>query len=145
LLRLVRSKPSRPGPPDPGIGEYLTMLGSGAYGEPVSSHDPQMLKGVLSLLLLELCAQHEDYGYSLVLRLREVGFPEISEGSVYPALSRLEAQGLLQARLVRSSAGPARKYYATTVAGDEELVRARGAWDALVGVVASVRTQEVPT
>lgn len=99
-----------------------------------------MLKGVLSLLLLELCSRQEDYGYALVLRLQQLGFPELAEGTVYPALSRLEAQGLLQARLVRSTSGPARKYYTPTVSGAAELVRAAQAWDALVAAVASVRT-----
>lgn len=107
------------------------------------AHDPQMLKGVLSLLLLELCAQQEDYGYALVVRLQELGFPELAEGTVYPALSRLESQGLLEARLVRSASGPARKYYTPTTAGADQLVRARQAWDGLVAAVASVRPQEV--
>ncbi|WP_088318301.1 PadR family transcriptional regulator [Kineosporia sp. R_H_3] len=116
----------------------------------MAGHDPQMLKGVLSLLLLELCAQQEDYGYALVVRLQGLGFPELAEGTVYPALSRLESQGLLEARLVRSASGPARKYYTPTAAGAAERVRARQAWDALVVAVAavrtdSVRTQEVPT
>lgn len=111
----------------------------------MSGHDPQMLKGVLSLLLLELCTQQEDYGYALVVRLQERGFPELAEGTVYPALSRLESQGLLEARLVRSSSGPARKYYTPTASGAAELVRAREAWDGLVAAVASVRTQEVPS
>ena len=52
----------------------------------MAAHDPQMLKGVLSLLLLELCARHEDYGYALVVRLQERGFSELAEGTVYPAL-----------------------------------------------------------
>lgn len=108
-------------------------------------HDPQMLKGVLSLLLLELCARQEDYGYALVVRLQELGFPELAEGTVYPALSRLETQGLLEARLARSASGPARKYYTPTAAGATELDRARRAWDDLVVAVASVRAQEVPS
>ena len=111
----------------------------------MSGHDPQMLKGVLSLLLLELCTQQEDYGYALVVRLQQRGFPELAEGTVYPALSRLESQGLLEARLVRSTSGPARKYYTPTASGAAELVRAREAWDGLVAAVASVRTQEVPS
>ena len=111
----------------------------------MTGHDPQMLKGVLSLLLLELCSRQEDYGYALVLRLQELGFPELAEGTVYPALSRLEGQGLLEARLVRSASGPARKYYTPTAPGAAELVRARAAWDGLVAAVASVRTQEVPS
>lgn len=108
-------------------------------------HDPQMLKGVLSLLLLQLCSRREDYGYALVVRLQECGFPELAEGTVYPALSRLESNGLLAARLVRSSSGPARKYYSPTAAGTAELARAEQAWDALVSAVAAVRRKEAPS
>jgi PadR family transcriptional regulator PadR len=104
----------------------------------VTGHDPQMLKGVLPLLLLRLVADAEDYGYSVVLRLQELGLAELNEGTVYPALSRLEARGLLGSRLVPSSAGPARKYYEVTPAGAEELARGVSAWESLVGTVHSV-------
>jgi PadR family transcriptional regulator PadR len=101
-------------------------------------HDAQMLKGVLGLLLLRLLAAREDYGYSLVLRLQEHGFAELAEGTVYPALTRLESQGLLEARLVRSTSGPARKYYRPTEAGLAELARAGRAWRDLAAAVARV-------
>ena len=94
-----------------------------------------MLKGVLSLLLLQLCATREDYGYALVVRLQELGFDDLAEGTVYPALTRLESQGLLESRLVRSSSGPARKYYGLTPSGRAELARARADWRALVQAV----------
>jgi PadR family transcriptional regulator, regulatory protein PadR len=97
-----------------------------------------MLKGVLPLLLLRLLADAEDYGYSVVLRLQEIGLDELTEGTVYPALTRLEARGLLGSRLVPSSAGPARKYYAVTPAGHEELARGASAWTSLAGTVHAV-------
>lgn len=99
-----------------------------------------MLKGVLSLLLLELLTAQEDYGYQVVVRLRAGGFDELAEGTVYPALTRLETQGLLTSRLVRSSSGPARKYYRPTRAGAAELARAREAWRQLVAAVDRVTT-----
>ena len=102
------------------------------------AHDAQMLKGVLPLLLLQLLDEREDYGYSLVVRLHELGFPDLAEGTVYPALSRLEAGGALGSRLVRSSAGPARKYYALTPTGHDELVRGLDAWHALLSSVTRV-------
>lgn len=97
--------------------------------------DPQMLKGVLSLLLLELLSEQENYGYQVVGRLRDNGFGQLNEGTVYPALTRLESQGFLTSRLVKSSSGPARKYYCTTPDGADELLRARSAWDQLVASV----------
>jgi PadR family transcriptional regulator PadR len=104
-----------------------------------------MLKGVLGLLLLHLTCAREDYGYALVVRLHEHGFTELAEGTVYPALSRLEAQGLLEARLVRSTSGPARKYYRTTAAGRAEMARAGRMWHRLVEAVAEIVPQHTPT
>lgn len=101
-------------------------------------HDPQMLKGVLGLLLLHLLAEQEDYGYAIVVRLHESGFTDLSEGTVYPALTRLESQGLLEARLARSSSGPARKYYRPTADGRSEMDRADRRWHQLVATVAAI-------
>lgn len=108
------------------------------------AHDPQMLKGVLTPLLLHLVAEREDYGYALVVRLQEAGFADLGEGTVYPALSRLEANGLLASRLVRSSSGPARKYYAITEPGRRELGRGVAAWRALVDAVGHVLPGALP-
>ena len=81
------------------------------------THDPQLLKGILSLLLLQLLAEKESYGYEVVQRLHATGLTDVLEGTVYPALSRLEREGRLSSRLVPSSSGPARKYYQPTAAG----------------------------
>jgi PadR family transcriptional regulator, regulatory protein PadR len=97
-----------------------------------------MLKGALGLLLLRLLFEQEDYGYSIVVRLQEHGFTELSEGTVYPALSRLESQGLLEAHLVRSTSGPARKYYRPTDAGLAEMERSGRLWHRLVAAVARI-------
>ncbi|GAB2695948.1 PadR family transcriptional regulator [Thalassiella azotivora] len=102
------------------------------------STDPQMLKGVLTMLLLHLVGAEEDYGYRLVVRLRGYGVEDVAEGTVYPALTRLESQGLLESRLVRSASGPARKYYRLTRAGERERDRAAAAWRGLVRAVDAV-------
>jgi PadR family transcriptional regulator len=92
------------------------------------SHDPQLLKGVLSLLLLHLLAERESYGYEVVQRLQAAGFADVLEGSVYPALSRLQREGHLDTRLVPSTSGPARKYYRLTPAGERALADGHAAW-----------------
>jgi PadR family transcriptional regulator PadR len=114
------------------------MPGTWQHHDRVSGHDPQMLKGILPVLLLRLVGEAEDYGYSVVLRLQELGLAELNEGSVYPALTRLEGRGLLSSRLVPSSAGPARKYYGITPAGTDELTRGMSAWESLAGTVHSI-------
>ena len=108
-------------------------------------HDPQLLKGVLSLLLLQLLAEQESYGYEVVQRLHDVGLPDVLEGTVYPALSRLEREGRVAARLVASNAGPARKYYRPTPAGYGALATGTKNWAVLADVVGSVLNRPVPT
>ncbi len=97
-----------------------------------------MLKGVLTVLLLHLLAQADSYGYGIVNRLRDAGFTDVAEGTVYPALTRLEQSGALESYLLRSSSGPARKYYRTTDAGRAELEIRTRSWNDLVRSVDNV-------
>jgi PadR family transcriptional regulator, regulatory protein PadR len=109
-----------------------------------SIHDPQLLKGVLSLLLLWLLAERESYGYELVQRLHAVGLSGIADGTVYPALARLEREGRVSTRLVTSRSGPARKYYRPTAAGYAALAQGAAGWRALSDVVDPVLSRPVP-
>ena len=108
------------------------------------THDPQLLKGVLSLLLLQLLAEQESYGYEVVQRLQAEGLPDVLEGTVYPALARLEREGRVSARLVASSSGPARKYYRPTAAGRRALADGTANWLALTQIVGTVLDRPVP-
>src|ERR1700712_4272790 len=108
------------------------------------THDPQLLKGLLSLLLLQLLAERESYGYEVVQRLHEIGLSDVLEGTVYPALSRLEREGRLTARLVASTSGPARKYYRPTPSGYQALVAGASSWRSLSAVVDAVLDRPVP-
>lgn len=103
------------------------------------NHDSQMLKGVLSLLLLRVLLNEDGYGYGVVTRLQSAGFPDLVEGTVYPALTRLEAAGHLESYLLKSVSGPARKYYRITDGGRAELARAEATWADLVTAVAAVQ------
>ncbi len=109
-----------------------------------STHDPQLLKGVLSLLLLQLLAEQESYGYEVVQRLHQIGLLDVLEGTVYPALARLEREGRVSARLVSSKAGPARKYYRPTPAGYAALSSGTASWLSLADVVGSVLNRPTP-
>jgi PadR family transcriptional regulator PadR len=109
------------------------------------THDPQLLKGVLSLLLLQLLAERESYGYEVVQRIHQTGLTDVLEGTVYPALARLEREGRVSARLVSSSSGPARKYYRPTAAGYAALESGTESWSSLVGLVADVLDRPVPS
>jgi PadR family transcriptional regulator PadR len=103
-----------------------------------ADHDPQLLKGVLPMLVLLLLTEQESYGYELVTRLQADGLVDMSTGTVYPVLNRLERDGQISSRLVASPSGPARKYYRPTQAGSAELDAAIGGWTRLNETVRSV-------
>ena len=108
------------------------------------SHDPQLLKGVLTLLLLQLLAERESYGYEVVQRLHDDGLTGVLEGTVYPALARLEREARLTSRLVASASGPARKYYRLTPAGYDVLAAGTTNWVDLAGIVSAVLERPRP-
>ena len=77
----------------------------------------QVRKGLLEVCILNALVEQERYGYDLVKSLVQIPGLGITEGTLYPLLSRLRVQGLISARLEESSEGPARKYYALTKEG----------------------------
>ena len=105
------------------------------------AHDPQLLKGVLSLLLLHLLAERESYGYEIVQRLQGEGLTDVLEGTVYPALARLEREGRVAARLIASSSGPARKYYRPTAAGTAAGAAGTAVWARQTEIVSTILTR----
>lgn len=82
----------------------------------------QMMKGLLDGAILGLISQGETYGYEILEKLKENDFPEISDGSIYPVLLRLDKKGYVSTRMIKSdTGGPKRKYYSITDKGLEEL------------------------
>lgn len=79
----------------------------------------QVRKGLLELCILNLLAEGEQYGYDIIRRVLEIPGFGITEGTLYPLLSRLRVQGLVETRLVESTSGPARKYYSLTPKGSQ--------------------------
>lgn len=79
--------------------------------------NPQYKKGVLELCVLSLLCRRDCYGYEISNYLSQ--HIEIAEGTVYPILRKLKADGLLTTYLQEASGGPPRKYYALTALGRE--------------------------
>ena len=73
----------------------------------------EMLKGVLEGCVLEIIGQGETYGYEITQKLRELGFEDVVEGTVYTITMRLEKKGYVEI-------GPARKWYRLNEAGQIE-------------------------
>lgn len=79
--------------------------------------NPQYKKGVLELCVLSLLKKRNCYGYEISEYLSE--HIDIADGTVYPILRKLKADGLLTTYLQEESGGPPRKYYALTKLGRE--------------------------
>ncbi|HEY7470063.1 MAG TPA: PadR family transcriptional regulator [Acidimicrobiia bacterium] len=95
-----------------------------------TGHDrtTQLLHGVLDMCLMSIIAEEASYGYEMVSKLRDRGLHLTSEGSIYPLLSRLQKQGMIESYLVQSSEGPARKYYRMSKPGFAALDQWRHDW-----------------
>lgn len=81
----------------------------------------QMLKGVLEGCILKVIQEEETYAYEISEKLKAYGFGDISEGTIYPIILRLNKRNLIEGTLRASPKGPKRKYYHLTDHGKEEL------------------------
>ena len=76
-----------------------------------------MLKGTLEGIVLAILAGRSEYGYGITAWLREQGFSDIAEGTVYALLVRVEQRGLVDVQRVPSEKGPPRKVYSLNARG----------------------------
>jgi PadR family transcriptional regulator, regulatory protein PadR len=81
----------------------------------------EMLKGILEGIVLAILSTQPAYGYEITARLRERGFTDIVEGTVYAVLIRIEQRGLVDVTKVPSEKGPPRKVYSLNDRGREDL------------------------
>jgi PadR family transcriptional regulator PadR len=88
----------------------------------------QLRKGYLELAILAALWNGKRYGLEILRRLESDSDLIVSEGTVYPLLSRLKALGLLRSEWVESEGGHPRKYYALTPAGKRRAVEMAGIW-----------------
>ncbi|MEY4176084.1 MAG: hypothetical protein RI900_3249 [Actinomycetota bacterium] len=103
----------------------------------------QWLRGVLDVCLLGILGLEPAYGYEMTRRLTESGLSSVAEGSIYPALARLERASLVESFRMESPDGPSRKYYRRTPAGDREFERARKAWATFASSIDQVLNADV--
>lgn len=100
----------------------------------------ELVKGSTSLLLLQLLEEKDMYGYELVKELEKRSGNKFSvkEGTLYPALHKLEKQEYIECYWQEQEKGPARKYYRITDAGREMLLEKTQEWDNFVSVMNKV-------
>lgn len=92
----------------------------------------EMLKGTLEGIVLAILAGRSAYGYEITARLREMGFSDIAEGTVYALLIRIEQRGFVDVQKIPSEKGPPRKVYSLNARGQEYLEEFWGTWSFLV-------------
>ncbi|MET4158522.1 PadR family transcriptional regulator [Agromyces sp. PvR057] len=101
----------------------------------IAKHEQDLRKGVLVLAVLSQL-RDEQYGYSLRQALAKRGMP-IEEGTLYPLLRRLEAQGLLASQW-KAENGPPRRYYALSATGAELYRELSESWASLATVMSEL-------
>ena len=96
--------------------------------EPADKWEVQLRKGCLELAILAALWSERLYGLEIMRRLASGSGLNVPEGTVYPLLSRLKAEGLLSSEWVEADAGHPRKYYRLTAAGRRRVVGMARFW-----------------
>ena len=81
----------------------------------------EILKGILEGIVLAILAARPAYGYEITAELREQGFSDIAEGTIYALLIRVEQRGLVDVEKVPSEKGPPRRVYSLNAQGHQYL------------------------
>src|SRR5258707_1050071 len=98
--------------------------------EPADNWEVQIRKGCLEMAILATLWTEKLYGLEILRRLADHDGLVVPEGTVYPLLSRLKADGQLDSEWVEAEAGHPRKYYWLTAAGRRRAVRMARFWSA---------------
>src|SRR3954447_16278990 len=94
-------------------------------------------QGTLDMLILQILCLEPAHGYGIAQRLEQISrsVVQVNQGSLYPALHRLEQKGWLQAEWKQSETGREAKFYSLTGAGRKQLATERESWARLTGAV----------
>jgi PadR family transcriptional regulator PadR len=107
----------------------------------VAKQMTEMLKGTLEGIVLAILAAGPAYGYEITARLREQGFADIVEGTVYALLVRIEQRGFVDVTKAPSEKGPPRKVYSLNAAGAEYLNEFWKSWSFLAERLEALRLE----
>ncbi|GAA2088983.1 MULTISPECIES: PadR family transcriptional regulator [Aeromicrobium] len=102
----------------------------------------EMLKGTLEGIVLAILSDRPAYGYEITSWLRDRGFAEIAEGTVYALLIRIEKRGLVDVSKVPSEKGPPRKVYSLNDEGRQYLDEFWETWSFLTERLAQLHEGE---
>src|ERR671912_1931258 len=107
----------------------------------VSKQATEMLKGTLEGIVLAILAGRSAYGYEITAWLRDQGFTDIAEGTIYALLVRIEQRGLVDVEKVPSVKGPPRKVYSLNSQGEKYLNEFWRTWSFLQERIEQLRHQ----
>lgn len=107
-------------------------------------HLTQLRKGSLQLAVLALLAARPRYGLDITEALASHPGLDVNAGTVYPLLTRLKNAGLVETTWQESPAGPPRKYYSLSPAGQRELTAQRQAWQRLSTTMTALLKEATP-
>jgi transcriptional regulator len=101
------------------------------------SKPSDLIQGTLDLLILKTVALEPRHGWAIAKRIQQVSSEvlQVTQGSLYPALHRLEQQGWLKATWEESSTGREAKVYSLTAAGRKQLARELESWERLSSAI----------
>ena len=96
-----------------------------------------LIQGTLDLLILKTIAAKPLHGWAIAKRIQQISNEvlQVQQGSLYPALHRLEQQGYIQAEMKESDTGRVAKFYSLTRHGRKHLAQELGQWDRLSAAV----------
>ncbi len=99
-----------------------------------------LLQGTLDMLILKIVALGPVHGYGISLRIRQISKEvlQVQQGSLYPALHRLEKRGWIDAQWSESENGRQAKFYKLSAKGRKQLVAEESNWHRLAGAVTMI-------
>jgi PadR family transcriptional regulator PadR len=114
---------------------YVEILGIA-----MSDSQIELLRGTLDMLVLKIVALGPSHGYAIAQRLQQISkdFFQVHQGSLYPALHRLEDRGWLQAEWKESETSREAKFYSLTKKGRKQMEEETRNWERLCAAVALV-------
>jgi PadR family transcriptional regulator PadR len=101
----------------------------------------EMLKGTLEGIVLAILSMQPAYGYEITARLRDQGFSDIAEGTVYALLVRIEQKGFVNVEKVPSEKGPPRKVFSLNAQGQDYLEEFWQTWGFLTERLEQLRNE----
>jgi len=107
----------------------------------VTQHKADLLQGTLDMLILKALSLGPLHGYGVISRIRQMSgvMLDVEQGSLYPALYRIEQRGWVNSKWEVSETGRRAKFYTLTRAGRRQLDEEEAGWDRLVLAIAKMR------